>query len=197
MSAQRVSRRSVIRGLVVTAAAGVAGYFVAQNSSVGQAKGSGGYASGAAGYTGTPSSGQSSSGQSSAGQSSGGRLLASVDQIPPQGGWCWPGSRSCSPATEAARCAGSRPSAPTWAARLTRCRTARSCAPVTAVASTPERERSLRAPPLAHFPPYRSPSAARACTRAREGAMRWWRVIPTLLWLAAAAFAVGALVALS
>jgi Rieske Fe-S protein len=86
MSAERVSRRSVLRGLVVTVAAGVAGYFVAQNSSVGQAKGSGGYASGAAGSAGTASGGQSGGGQSSGGQSSGGQLLASLDQIPPQGG---------------------------------------------------------------------------------------------------------------
>lgn len=27
--------------------------------------------------------------------------------------------------------------------------------------------------------------------------MRWWRLIPTLLWMAAAGFAVGALIALS
>lgn len=68
MSSQVVSRRSVIGGLVVTAAAGVAGYFVAQNSSVGK---------------GTPSAGYSAG---SAGSPSGGKFLASLEQIPPQGG---------------------------------------------------------------------------------------------------------------
>jgi Rieske Fe-S protein len=68
MSYEAVSRRSVIRGLVVTAAAGVAGYFVAQNSSVARAKGGG------------------TTGGYSAGPTSSGRRLASLDQIPPQGG---------------------------------------------------------------------------------------------------------------
>lgn len=65
MASDAVSRRSVISGLVVTAAAGVAGYFVAQNSSVAKAKASTGY---------------------SAGAQTGGRLLASVDQVPVKGG---------------------------------------------------------------------------------------------------------------
>src|SRR2546423_14613645 len=65
MASDAVSRRSVISGLVVTAAAGVAGYFVAQNSSVAKAKASTGY---------------------SAGAQTGGRLLASVDPGPVKGG---------------------------------------------------------------------------------------------------------------
>ncbi|HWC36941.1 MAG TPA: Rieske (2Fe-2S) protein [Acidimicrobiales bacterium] len=71
MSSERVSRRSVIVGLVVTGAAGIAGYFVADNSSVAKAKGAAGYSAGSGG---------------SAGASSGGQRLVSLDQVPPQGG---------------------------------------------------------------------------------------------------------------
>jgi hypothetical protein len=30
-----------------------------------------------------------------------------------------------------------------------------------------------------------------------EALVRWWRVMPTIIWMAAAGFAVGALIALS
>ena len=75
MSGERVSRRSVIGGAVVTAAAGVAGYFVAKNSSV--AKGG----STAGGYSGSPTSPPGSTNPMSAGQ-----FLVSLDQLPSQGG---------------------------------------------------------------------------------------------------------------
>jgi Rieske Fe-S protein len=74
MSSERVSRRSVIVGLVVSGAAGIAGYFVAQNSSVAKTKGTAGYSAGSSGSSG------------SAGSSSGGHRLVSLDQVPPQGG---------------------------------------------------------------------------------------------------------------
>jgi Rieske Fe-S protein len=70
----------VIVGLVVSGAAGIAGYFVAQNSSVAKAKGTAGYSAGSAGSAGATGP------AGSAGSSSGGHRLASLDQIPPQGG---------------------------------------------------------------------------------------------------------------
>jgi Rieske Fe-S protein len=75
MSGERVSRRSVIGGAVVTAAAGVAGYFVAKNSSV--AKGG----SMAGGYSASPTSPPGSTSPMS-----GGQFLVSLDQLPSQGG---------------------------------------------------------------------------------------------------------------
>jgi Rieske Fe-S protein len=78
MSGERVSRRSVIGGAVVTAAAGVAGYFVARNSSVARAKGG----SNTSGYSG----GGATSPTGSTSPTGGGQFLVSLDQLPSQGG---------------------------------------------------------------------------------------------------------------
>src|SRR5271165_6454429 len=69
MTGEAVSRRSVIHGLVVTVAAGIAGYLFARNSDAARAKSA---TSGANGYGPAPGSG--------------GAFLARLDQVPPDGG---------------------------------------------------------------------------------------------------------------
>jgi Rieske Fe-S protein len=68
MPEERVSRRSVLHGVAITAVAGVAGYFVARNSGTAHAKG---VATAANGYG--PASSR-------------GRFLARLDQVPSGGG---------------------------------------------------------------------------------------------------------------
>jgi Rieske Fe-S protein len=69
MTLDALSRRSLLRGLVVTVAAGVAGFAVARNSAAARAK--------------TPTTAANGYGRA---PSTGGRLLARVDQVPPSGG---------------------------------------------------------------------------------------------------------------
>jgi Rieske Fe-S protein len=69
MTLDALSRRSLLRGLVVTVAAGVAGFAVARNSAAARAK--------------TPTTAAKGYGRA---PSTGGRLLARVDQVPPSGG---------------------------------------------------------------------------------------------------------------
>src|SRR5437763_15762937 len=69
MTLDALSRRSLLRGLVVTMAAGVAGYAVARNSAAARAK--------------TPATAANGYGRA---PSAGGRPLARVDQVPASGG---------------------------------------------------------------------------------------------------------------
>ena len=76
MTLDALSRRSLLRGLVVTAAAGVAGYAVARNSAAARAK--------------TPTTAANGYGRA---PSTSGRLLARVDQVPSSGGLILAGPR--------------------------------------------------------------------------------------------------------
>ncbi|HYU67099.1 MAG TPA: Rieske (2Fe-2S) protein [Jatrophihabitantaceae bacterium] len=69
MTLDALSRRSLLRGLVVTAVGGIAGYAVARNSAAAKAK--------------TPTTAANGYGRA---PSTGGRLLARVDQVPSSGG---------------------------------------------------------------------------------------------------------------
>jgi Rieske Fe-S protein len=69
MSLEALSRRSLLRGLVVTLVGGVAGYVVARNSAAARAKGA---STAANGYGAAPGKG--------------GQLLARVDEVPVSGG---------------------------------------------------------------------------------------------------------------
>ena len=76
MSVGTLSRRSLLRGLVVTLAGGVAGYVVARNSAAAHAKGT---TTAANGYGAAPSAGA--------------RRLARVDDVPVSGGLILPGPK--------------------------------------------------------------------------------------------------------
>jgi Rieske Fe-S protein len=76
MSVGALSRRSLLRGLVVTLAGGVAGYAVARNSAAARAKEA---TTAANGY--------------GAAQNTGGRLLARIGDVPASGGLILPGPK--------------------------------------------------------------------------------------------------------